>query len=158
MRWPEGPPHLALNTPCFFFVLFVFVLLAKDTETPQKAVFPKNRTFLQSSSFLSFLFSYFLSFGLSFFHYFFVSCFFFPFLSLLSSFLCFLLSFFFLCWNNNNITENKLIGHKKGHIKNTPQQKLLCCKITSKSEKVISLATGVPAWLLIKVLLFQNVF
>ena len=25
VRWPEGPPHLALNPPYFFFVLFFVV-------------------------------------------------------------------------------------------------------------------------------------
>ena len=24
VRWPEGPPHLALNPPCFFLFLFLF--------------------------------------------------------------------------------------------------------------------------------------
>ena len=27
VRWPEGPPHLALNPPYFFFVLFCFCFL-----------------------------------------------------------------------------------------------------------------------------------
>ena len=26
VRWPEGPPHLALNPPCLFFLCFVFYL------------------------------------------------------------------------------------------------------------------------------------
>ena len=25
MRWPEGPPHLALNPPYLFFLCFVFL-------------------------------------------------------------------------------------------------------------------------------------
>ena len=28
VRWPKGPPHLALNPPSFIFVFFVFVFFS----------------------------------------------------------------------------------------------------------------------------------
>ena len=44
VRWPEGPPHLALNPPFWgsFFVLFVFVLVSlwkKKQFLPQEGHF-----------------------------------------------------------------------------------------------------------------------
>ena len=40
MRWPEGPPHLALNPPFVFFGSFLSLRLI------EKTVFPSTRTFL----------------------------------------------------------------------------------------------------------------
>ena len=107
VRWPEGPPHLALNPPYLFlfdlFCLFVrfaiffvlFVLLAKDTENAFRlktghfaGLLSVCLAFILSSPFLSLFLSFFFSFFLSFFA--------FSFLSLLPSFLCFMLSFLYL--------------------------------------------------------------
>ena len=70
MRWPKGPPHLALNPPCFLFVfavLFLFVfflffsLLSFLFFYRQKTCFPPKK-----GHFL-FIFSVSLSFSLAFF-------------------------------------------------------------------------------------------
>ena len=37
VRWPEGPPHLALNPPCFFF--FVFFVLRATSLGPKPSLF-----------------------------------------------------------------------------------------------------------------------
>ena len=47
MRWPKGPPHLALNPPyfiCFCFFVFVFVSLSL-LLLERKPVFPLKRAF-----------------------------------------------------------------------------------------------------------------
>ena len=36
VRWPEGPPHLALNPPFFFLVLFAFCFEKEKPDSPPK--------------------------------------------------------------------------------------------------------------------------
>ena len=99
MRWPKGPPHLALNPPYFFvFVFFVFVcfffafLSLFFLNRQKKPVSPPKKTFfvyfqcLPLFLFSRFWASPFLPFSLSLS----LSCYF------LSSFLFFILSFWFL--------------------------------------------------------------
>ena len=38
VRWPKGPPHLALNPICFLFPLFAFNR-KKNCFSPQKVIF-----------------------------------------------------------------------------------------------------------------------
>ena len=64
MRWPKGPPHLALNPPYFLFVLFfcfcLFFSLLSFVFIDKKPVFPpKKGIFL-------FIFSVSLCFSLAF--------------------------------------------------------------------------------------------
>ena len=61
VRWPKGPPHLALNPPYLFFLFFLFCSLFGffwlfNTE-PKTLFFPQKRAFL-------FIFSVSLSFSL----------------------------------------------------------------------------------------------
>ena len=37
MRWPEGPPHLALNRPYLFFLCFVFCFFEGSSEVALRA-------------------------------------------------------------------------------------------------------------------------
>ena len=46
MRWPKAPPHLALNPPFVWFVLFSFLFLFSFLVLEDKPVLtPKNRSF-----------------------------------------------------------------------------------------------------------------
>ena len=59
VRWPEGPPHLALNPPYLFLLLFRFFLLFFWLSNTKKTCFsPRKGHFL-------FIFSVSLSFSLS---------------------------------------------------------------------------------------------
>ena len=88
MRWPKGPPHLALNPPCLFFVLFFVPFLS--LLLIEKPVFP-----LEKGIFCLFL-SVSLCFSLAFFWPppFSISLS----LSLSSSFLSFFLPVFLFCF------------------------------------------------------------
>ena len=104
VRWPEGPPLLALN-PLYFFCFFGFVPKDNQNISPYKqdiVVFLLKvcLDFLLSSSFLSsvFVYVYYCSFFLFLFLSFLVV--------ILSLFLVllFFAYFFLVCWNNANIT------------------------------------------------------
>ena len=121
MRWPKGPPHLALNPPnLFIFCFFWFVVvpfLSLLCHTQKNLVFPpKKRHFCLFSVFL-FLspstffwpppFSIFLSLSLS------ASCpFILSFLSFFFAFFCFLVfvSFF-------PFLSSLLLFHEKNNIR-----------------------------------------
>ena len=109
LRWPEGPPHLALNPPYFFcFLCFLFGFVSRRTKNlfyPEKGHFCifLNLFSLSLSLYLS-SFVVFLAFFLACFLFFLVSVFlslffflssYFLSLSWLFSFLCFLFSLSF---------------------------------------------------------------
>ena len=89
-RWPEGPPHLALNPPylfllffgvffvfCFLFVFFVFLIQKKPSFPPRKGHFLFSVfLFLSPLAFFGFpLFLFlFLCLSLFFFSFFLPSC------------------------------------------------------------------------------------
>ena len=118
MRWPEGPPHLALNPPylfllfllfCFFWVLFFGCLIQKKPcFPPEKGIFCLFSVFLFLSPLAFFgppSFSVSLSLSLSFLLFFlssFLSLFFAVFWFLVSvSFFIFLSSLLFFHERNN---------------------------------------------------------
>ena len=100
MRWPEGPPHLALNPPYFFFLFFGFFIQKNLVFPLEKGIFCLFSVFLFLSPLAFFDLPLFLflfpCLSLFFFSFFIPSC------------LCFLLSFgslfgslslfFFLLW------------------------------------------------------------
>ena len=127
MRWPEGPPHLALNPPYLFllFLLFcflLFVLFFVFFSYKKNLVFPRNGHCL-------FIFSVSLSFSLSLFWppSFSVSlCLSLSFLLFfLSSFLSFLFAFFgfLVCVSFFPFLSSLLPFHERNNIK------ILNCKL-----------------------------
>ena len=64
VRWPEGPPHLALNPPYLFF-LFVFFFVFFFASFPFFVFNRKNLFFPLKRAFLWFIFSVSLSFSLN---------------------------------------------------------------------------------------------
>ena len=122
MRWPEGPPHLALNPPylfflfvfCCLFVFFVgsfpfFVFHRKTLFSPQKGIFC-----LFFSVSLPFSLAF---FGLPLFHFLFLC----PslFLFFLPSFLSFFFAFFLFlaCVSFFLFLSSLLLFHEKNNIK-----------------------------------------
>ena len=124
MRWPEGPPHLALNPPYLFYLflflcfLFSFPSLAFNRKT---LLLPRKRAFLSIFEFLPlFLLSLFwpppfsLSLSLS------LSCFILFLPSFLSFFFAFFFAFFwFLVFVSFLFLSSLLLFHEKNnqHIK-----------------------------------------
>ena len=106
VRWPKGPPHLALNPPylfvffCFspfFFAFFSLRFIDKTCFAPQEGIFVYFQCLLSFlfSLFLAspfFTFSFFVSLSLLFFSFFLPSCFSCLFLALVFNFcfVCFL--------------------------------------------------------------------
>ena len=115
MRWPEGPPHLALNPLYLFFVLFCFCFLFFLFLVAKKTCFPPRKghfcLFLNVCLcfFLAFfgfpLFNFSFSVSLLFFSFFFPSCLSFCFLFVP----CFSLFFPFLSYS--------LLFHEQNNIK-----------------------------------------
>ena len=112
MRWPKGPPHLALNPPYFLFIFFVFFAFLslfhreKNLFSPKKGHFCCSLFCVSLCFFLAFLgplfFSFSLFVSLVFFSFFLPLCFSFLYLVLALSFcfVCFfqaVLLFLFFC-------------------------------------------------------------
>ena len=58
VRWPKGPPHLALNPPCLFFLVLVFVFFCSFpffVFNRKTLFFPLKRAFFVSFSVFLFL-------------------------------------------------------------------------------------------------------
>ena len=121
VRWPKGPPHLALNPPCFIvfvffgggglaFFSFLCLVLMENMFSPQKghlclffSVSPSFSLSLFSFPFFTFSFSVSLFF-FSFFLPSFLSCFFFFWFLVLSVYLFFL----FLCFSYMKSTTSNI--------------------------------------------------
>ena len=68
VRWPQGPPHLALNPPYYYFFFdfyFIFLLSFLVFKTQKNCFSLKMTIFYWSSYFLPFCLSCFLFFFLS---------------------------------------------------------------------------------------------